>query len=274
MLGHDVVDDGIAPEALADVEARVGAAAAVAVVELAVVRVERVDAVVAVAVRGQVRPVVVVGAGPEEPVADVVARRHVLDDDALGVEHADPVLELEPAVEDHRVAVDASDRHVRSGDVDRLLVHAFVDEDQVAFLGRVDRGLDGVVVLGDEEGVELVTVARSAAARSAVVVIAAARGEHQHQCRDRDGRPFPPAPRACVPPARGTGSPVWYIGFGLGRALCSPSSRSSATDRSCPVGRTTHRNPVEPFGDVCSRAFFHGVGVRCRNVRDRRTAQN
>ncbi len=124
VLGDDRVDDGVALEALTDVEAGVRAATSVAVVELAVVGVERVDAVVAVAVGREVRASVAVRAGPVEAVAHEVPRRHVLHDDAVGVEDPDAVLLLEAAVEDHTVAVGAADREVRRGHVDRLAVHA------------------------------------------------------------------------------------------------------------------------------------------------------
>ena len=113
MLGVDVVEHGVAREALADVEAGVGAARRVGVVELAVDRVEGVDAVVAVAVGREVRAAVAVDAGPEEAVDGVVARGHVLDRDAVGAEHPDAVVELELAVEDHLVAVEAADRQLR-----------------------------------------------------------------------------------------------------------------------------------------------------------------
>ena len=51
------------------------------------------------------------------------------------------------------VAVEAADRQLVGLDVDGLLVGAGRDEDQVAGLGGVDRGLDGVVVVGHAQGV-------------------------------------------------------------------------------------------------------------------------
>src|SRR3546814_10542539 len=75
------------------VEAGVGAARCVDVLQLALHRIERVHAVVAVAVGGQVRAAVAGDAGPEEAVDRVVLGRHVLDGDAVG-QDPDAVLEL------------------------------------------------------------------------------------------------------------------------------------------------------------------------------------
>ena len=120
----DVVDERVARVALADVEAGVAAARCVRVVELAVDRVEGVDPVQADAARREVRTAVAVDTGPEEPVAGVVDGRHVLDRDTAGAEHPDAVVELELAVEDDLVAVEAADREVLDLNVDRLVVRA------------------------------------------------------------------------------------------------------------------------------------------------------
>ena len=64
----------------------------------------------------------------------VVPGGHVLDRDAVG-EDPDAVLELEAAVEDDLVAVEAADREVGGLDVDRLVVDAGRDEDEVARRG-------------------------------------------------------------------------------------------------------------------------------------------
>ena len=84
VLGHDVGDDRVTRVALPDVEAGVGAARRVRVVELPVLGVVRVDAVVAVAVRGEVRAPVAEDAAPEDPVLGVVAGGEVLDRDTVG----------------------------------------------------------------------------------------------------------------------------------------------------------------------------------------------
>ena len=147
VLGEHRVDDHITAEALTDVEARIRTAAAVAVIDLTVVRVERVHAVVAVSIRGEIRTAEVVRSRPEESVARVVARGHVLDDDTVGLEDADPVLELEPTVEHDLIAIGAADREVRRGDVDRLAVGAFGDQYEIAWVRGADRRLDRGVVL-------------------------------------------------------------------------------------------------------------------------------
>ena len=151
VLRDHVGDHGVARVALADVDAGVGAPRGVDVVELALGGVEGVDAVVAVAEGGEVRAAVAVDAGPEEPVGGVVAGRHVLDGDAVG-QHPDAVLELELAVEDHRVAVEASDGEVLGLDVDGLVVDAGRDEDEIARLRGVDRRLDRRLVVGHADG--------------------------------------------------------------------------------------------------------------------------
>ena len=82
-------------------------------------------------------------------------------------------------------------RIVRYGsrDVDGLLVDPLVDEDQVAFLGRVDRGLDGLVVVGDEDRLDLAAIPGSAGI-VIVVVVTAARDHGQHRAPR-------PRPRTC-----------------------------------------------------------------------------
>ena len=55
---------------------------------------------------------------------------------AARTEHADAVVELELAVEDHLVAVETADRQLGDGHVDGLVVHARRDEDEVAGLRR------------------------------------------------------------------------------------------------------------------------------------------
>ncbi len=147
----DVVEHGVARVALADVEAGVGAARGVGVLEHAVDRIEGVDAVVAVAVGREVRAAVAVDPGPEEAVERVVAGGHVLDRHAVGAEHADAVVELELAVEDHLVAIEAADRQLRSRDVDRFVVRARRHEDEIAWRGGVDRFLDRGVVGGHRQ---------------------------------------------------------------------------------------------------------------------------
>ena len=159
VLREHGVDDHIATEALADIKPGVRAASAVAVIELTVIRVERVHAVITVAVRGEVRAPEVVRAGPEKSVARVVASRHVLDDDTVGVEHADSVLEFESAVEDDRVPVDPADRDVRRGHVDGLAVHTLGDQHQIALVGGAHRFLDRGVVLRDAHRLDLFTLA-------------------------------------------------------------------------------------------------------------------
>ena len=73
--------------------------------------------------------------GRELEVLPVVAIRQVLDRHPAGTEHPDAVVELEPAVEHDTVAVEAADREVVRGDVDRLVVDAWRDEDQIALAG-------------------------------------------------------------------------------------------------------------------------------------------
>ena len=154
-LGHDVGDERGARVALADVEAGVGVARAVAVVELAAGRVEGVQPVRAVVVRGHVAgPVagegeaLAVVAGEEHAVRGVVPHGEVLDRDVVG-EDLDAVLALELAVDDDLVAVEAADGQALGLDGDALVVHPRRDEHEVALLGGVDRGLDGRLVLGD-----------------------------------------------------------------------------------------------------------------------------
>ena len=110
-------------------------------------RVEREQPVVAVVERRQVRPSVAEHARPQEPVHEVVAGRHVLDRHAVGLDHRDPVVEREPALQDHPVAVQTPDREERRRHDHRLLVDAGRDHDDAARLGRVHRGLDRRLVL-------------------------------------------------------------------------------------------------------------------------------
>ena len=119
--------------------------------EQAVDRVEGVDAVVLVVVRGDIGGAVAAHAGPEQPVDERVADGQVLDRDPVGG-HADPVGPPELAVDHHPVAVAAADGHRGHGDLDLLAVGARADQDQVAGPGGVHRGLDGVVVLGHPPG--------------------------------------------------------------------------------------------------------------------------
>ena len=111
-------------------------------VELAVDGVVGEDPVVAVVVGGQVRAPVSVDAVPVEAVEQLVARGQVLDHDAVGLDHLDPVRPLEPAVDDRRVPVLTADRDVRRGDRHLLLVDAGGDQHHAAGADRVDAGLD------------------------------------------------------------------------------------------------------------------------------------
>ena len=78
-----------------------------------VLRVERVDAVVAVAVRGEVRAAVAEHAVPEEAVLGEVAGGHVLDATPSAPSTFTPFVALELAVEDGAVAVDAAQHDAR-----------------------------------------------------------------------------------------------------------------------------------------------------------------
>jgi hypothetical protein len=132
---------------LADVHAGVGAPGGIRVLDRAVDGIEAVDAVVAVADGGHVRHPVAVGLQGEHAVGGVVLGGQVLHDDAGGAEDPDAVVELELAVEDHLVAIEAADRDVVGDHVDRLVVGARADQHEVAGDGGVDRfGDRGVVV--------------------------------------------------------------------------------------------------------------------------------
>ena len=146
VLDVDVVDHGVARVALADVDAGIGAPGGVGVLEQAIHRVEGVEPVVAVAVGRQVRAAVTVDACPEEAVERVVAGGHVLHRHATRAEDANPVVELELAIEDHLVAVQAADRQFRRRHVDGLVVHTGRDEDEVAGGGGIDGVLDRRVI--------------------------------------------------------------------------------------------------------------------------------
>ena len=150
-LGHDPIDDRVAGMALADVEAGVGRARSIGVLEQAVDRVEGVDAVILVGVGGHIRGAVAAYPGPEQPVDACVAHGQVLDRDRVGGD-ADPVGPLELGVDDHPVAVAAPDDQGRHRDLDLLAVDARPDQDQVARPGGVDGRLDGPVVIRHPAG--------------------------------------------------------------------------------------------------------------------------
>ena len=151
VLGHDVGDHRVAGIALADVEAGVGAARRVRVVELPVLGVVRVDAVVAVAVHGEVRAAVTEHTVPEEPVLLVVAGGEVLHRHAVGARHEHAVLALELTVEDGGVAVDPTDHDAVGPDLDALLVDAGRHEHEVAGFRAVDTRLDRLGIGGDPD---------------------------------------------------------------------------------------------------------------------------
>ena len=116
-------------------------------IELPHARVERVHAVVAVAVGREVGAAIAPDASPVEAVELEVARGHVLDDDPVGPEHRDTVLQLEVPVEDHGVPVLATKREVRRGHAHGLAVHTRGDAHDVsgdrAVDGRLDAGRVG-----------------------------------------------------------------------------------------------------------------------------------
>ena len=145
VLGHDVVQHRPAGLALPDVEAGIGRPARVRPLEDAVLRVERVDAVVAVVARREVRPAPPGHARPEEAVEHGVAGRHVLDRDPVGQgDHAVAANEL--AVNDRGVAVEPAQHDRRRRDRDLLLVRARAHEHEVARGGGVNGGLDGWIL--------------------------------------------------------------------------------------------------------------------------------
>jgi len=104
VLGDDVGDDGLVGMVAAEVEAGVGVAGGVAVLEAAVAGVVGVDAVVAVVVGGEVAAAKPDDAGPVDGVAPVAPDGEVLDGDAVGLDF-DAVLALELAVQYHGVSV-------------------------------------------------------------------------------------------------------------------------------------------------------------------------
>jgi hypothetical protein len=231
VLGHDVGDHGVAGVALADVEPGVRAARAVAVLEQARHRVEGVDAVVAVVDGRQVRAPVPLDAGPEEAVRRVVLGGHVLDGDAVRVEHADAVVQLELAVEHDLVAVGAPDDDVGGRDRDGLVVGALGHEHEVAGGGRVDRLLDGRVLVGD--GADLlgggVEAPRLGLVGRRLVVVAARSSDEDEGC----GRGAEPSGTCHVIPQRWW----WQVidgaaGAGTGR-LIRPRPRRPCRGRRC-----------------------------------------
>ena len=121
-------------------------------IELPPARCERIDPVVAVRVRREVRAAVAEDVRPEEAVHEEVSGREVLHRDTVGLDHVDAVRQLEVALEDRVVAVHAADREVRGGDDDGLAVDARGDQDEAAGLGPVDGLLDRRDVLGDANG--------------------------------------------------------------------------------------------------------------------------
>ncbi len=146
VLRERIGDQRVARIALPDVEAGVRRPARVRVVELPVLRIERVDAVVAVVVRGHVRRAEAEHARPLHAVQDEVPRRQVLDGHAIGFDHVDAVRELVLPVEDRSVAVLASDRDVWRRDDHRLVVHAGRDQDHAAGFGVIHGFLHGRIV--------------------------------------------------------------------------------------------------------------------------------
>src|SRR5262249_34118044 len=105
VLRDDVSDHRVTGVALPDVEPRIGTARRVRVIELPPLGVVGVDPVVAVAVRGEVRPSVPQYAVPEEAVPGEIARGEVLDRDTVSAHHEHAVLTLELTVEDGAVAI-------------------------------------------------------------------------------------------------------------------------------------------------------------------------
>ncbi len=148
VLADDIGDHRVAGVAVADVDAGVGAAGGIDVVDLPVHRIERVDAIVTGAVGRKVRAPVPVGSGPKEAVGGEVHRRHVLHGDAFGAQNPHPVVESELSVEDDLIAVEPANGELVGGDVHRLVVGAWADENEIAWLRCVDGGLDGVEVGG------------------------------------------------------------------------------------------------------------------------------
>ena len=142
-----VGDQRMARIALSDVEAGVRGPARVRVVELSVVGAVGEDPVVAVVVRREVRAPVAVDVVPVEAVQREPPRRQVLDRDAVGVEHRDPVPLREVAVQDRAVAIHSPDRQVRRRDGDRLVVDAGCDQHQPSRPRMVDALLDRREVL-------------------------------------------------------------------------------------------------------------------------------
>ena len=123
VLGGHVGDHRVAGIALADVDP-IGASRRVRMVEHPPLRVEREHAVVAVAVRGEIRAAVSRDAGPEQAVLGVVPHREVLDRDTIGAEDLHAVVALEVAVEDRGVAVDPAQHDALGRDRDLFVIHA------------------------------------------------------------------------------------------------------------------------------------------------------
>ena len=152
VLRHDVGDDRVARVALTDVEARVGTPRRVGMVELAVLRVVRVDPVVTVAVRGEVRPAVAQYSVPEEPVLGVVTGGEVLHRDAVGTHDEHAVLALELTVEDGAVAIEPTNHDAVGGNRHALSVDARRHQHEVTRLRPVDRTLNGPRIRGHADG--------------------------------------------------------------------------------------------------------------------------
>ena len=142
MLSDDIVDERVAREALADVKACVGAARSVRVVDLAVDRIEGIDAVVAVADRRNVRGPVANRRREEHSVAGVVLRGQVFDDDPLGSKDANTIVEFKLTIEHHASAVGATDRDLVGDNVDGFVIRAGRDEHKVTWCRCIDRLLD------------------------------------------------------------------------------------------------------------------------------------
>ena len=100
--------------------------------------VKDIHAVVAVTPCGQVIAAEASHTSPEESILGVIHGRHVFESDTIGADNTNSVVKFEVAIKDDGVAVEPTNDDVVRGHLNRFVICARSNQDQVAFNSSIN----------------------------------------------------------------------------------------------------------------------------------------